>query len=146
MRPFPLPAGVRIIDKAPLKDRLYHIAHRVMHHAVAEGGGLDRALLGVGHDEFAVATVAVSPGPKLPAEPHEMLLEVAAELQDGGAIALARAGIAVCAMQILEINDLVKKIHGWKCERHPWLCGRAHSARSHRGTDDIFPFGKEEGQ
>ncbi len=146
MRTLSLPAGIRVMDEPLVQNGFDHIAHRVVHHAVAEGSRLDGALLGIGHDEFAVATVAVSPGPKLPAEPHEMFLEVAAELQDGGAIALARAGIAVCAMQILEINDLVKKIHGWKCERHPWLCGRAHSARSRRGTDDIFPFGKEEGQ
>ncbi len=84
----------------------------MMHHAVAEGSRLDGALLGIGDDEFAIAAVAVSSGPKLPAEPHEMLLKVAAELQDGRAVALARAGIAVCAMQILEINDLVKEIHG----------------------------------
>ena len=112
MRALPPPTGIRIVDEPFVQNGFDHVTHRVVHHAVAEGSRLDGTLLGVGHDELAIATVAIPPGRKLPSEPHEMLLEVAAELQDGRAVALARARVAVCAMEVLEINDLIKEIHG----------------------------------
>lgn len=40
MRPFSLSTGVRIMKKASIKDRLHHIAQRVMHHAIAKGRAL----------------------------------------------------------------------------------------------------------
>ena len=54
--------GVAVIDEALFVDWADGGAERVMHHAIAEGRGGNKALLGFAHQDFDVAARPVGAG------------------------------------------------------------------------------------
>lgn len=105
-----------------------------MYYPVAERGGFNNAFFGIGNDEFAVAAVFVDFVHQLPPQGKQIFFQFVAELQNGTAIAFANARPAVSGVEILNVNNLIKKKHIKNPLTPPKFCG----AEVERGNGVVF--------
>ena len=89
VRPFAFAAGIRIVDKNALEDRLDDIAQRVMHHTVPVGRSAYKPGLGIIDRKGAIISRPVCMLDKLPLQTRQLRLKSVVECDCCRAIALA---------------------------------------------------------
>ena len=78
-----LAAGVGVVDEAPFKDRLDHVAQGMVHYAITVGRSTDQAPFRVEYEEVMIRPVPVGAVPKALLDGEKLFFKV--EVKKGGA-------------------------------------------------------------
>ncbi len=93
MGAFGYPAGKALVDKAGVEQRVDQAVNGVLHHQVAERGGVNDALLGFVHREFCVGLRAVIACVQFAVQCVKVGAKIAGKFKGGALVVFALAGI-----------------------------------------------------
>ena len=105
-----LAAGVRVVDEAPFKDRLDHIAQGMVHHSVAVRRRADQAPFGVEHEEVLIGPVQVSAVQKAFLDGEQFFFQVEIEKRCAFLEPLAELRLARRAQEVFEGSNPIKQV------------------------------------